>query len=293
MLGEQRIRAIAVGAALVAVALAIVATIVVVRRSHRHGASAPLAIEARVPATEVVELRGGAVTAAASGIGVTVTDAALRTALGLEENDIITAISGRTVKREFDVYDAVLGVAKLGATAMYVEIQREGGTRLLHWTIDGDLDRARRASSAALPTLPQPRSNPYASPYDPFSSRTGVAPDPVLDTVTRIDDTHAEIPRETVQRLVDDPTLATSTARIVPSMHNGDPDGYKVYAIRSGSFYTKLNLQNGDTIRAINGYGLTSPDRVQEVIARLGSATTVTVDIMRRGQPLILTITIK
>ncbi len=287
MLGEQRIRAIAVGAALVAVVLAVVATIVVVRRSHRHP-SAPMAIEARVPATEVVELRGGAVTSAASGVGVTVTDAALRTALGLQENDIITAISGRTIKHELDVYDAVLGVAKLGATAMYVEIQREGGTRLLHWTIDGDLDRARRGSTAALPSPPQ-----YTSPYDPFSRRLGTAPDPVLDTVVRIDDTHAEVPRETVQRIIDDPTLVASAARVVPNVHDGEADGYKLYAIRPGSLYAKANLQNGDTIRAINGYALTTPDRVREVIARLGSATTVTIDLVRRGQPLILTITIK
>jgi S1-C subfamily serine protease len=287
MIGEQRIRTIAVAAAVVALAVAIVAAVVVVRRSSHHAASAPLATEMHIPATEIIELRGGAVTAAASGIGVTVTERALRTALGLEDNDIITAISGRTIRREFDVYDAVLGVAQLGATAMYVEIQRDGGTRLLHWTIDGDLNKARRAAAPALPTLPR------RSTYDPLAGRLGAAPDPVLDTVTTIDDTHAQIPRETVQRLVDDPSLLGTMARVVPSIRNGEADGYKLYAIRPSSFYAKLNLANGDTIRAVNGFEMTSQDRAEEAIRRLPSASTVTLDIVRRGQPMSLTILIK
>lgn len=288
-MGEQRVRAIAVGAALVAVALAFTATIVVVRRPAAAVVSAAVASDGRVDASEIVALRGSAVGAAASGAGVSVTDAALRKRLGLEDNDLITAISGRTVKREFDVDDAILGVAQLGATAMYVEILRGGHPRLLRWSIDGDLNSARRAARAALPS----RLPPPVTGFDPFATRTGVAPDPVLDTVARIDDTHAEMPRTTLQRLIDDPSLVGAVARVIPSVHNGDPDGFKLYAIRPGSFYARLNLQNGDTVRAVNGYELTSTDRALEVFARLGSATTITLDVMRRGQPMILTISIK
>ena len=289
---EQRVRAIAVGAALVAVALAIAATVVVLQRRAPVAASAPpIAVDGHVPAAQLVELRGNAVIAAPSGEGVTVADAALRKALGLDDNDLISAISGRPVKREFDVYDAILGVAQLGATAMYVEILRDGHPQLLHWSIDGDLNKARRAARAAIvPPTPLPRPVPR---FDPFAARGGAAPDPVLDTVETVDETHAEMPRATLQRLLDDPSLVSTSARVVPSVRNGDADGFKLYAIRPGSFYAKLNLQNGDTIRAVNGYELTSADRALEVFNRLGSATTVTVDVVRRGQPVILTISIK
>ena len=252
---EQRVRAIAVGAALVAVALAITATIVVLRRRGPvQTESAPLAIEGRVAATDVVELRGSAVSAAASGVGVAVADAALRKHLGLEDNDLVTAISGRIVKREFDVYDAILGVAQLGATAMYIEILRNGHPQLLHWSIDGDLNKARRAARAALPS---PTSPPPITRYDPFATRapgsSGGAFDPVFDTIATVDSTHAEMPRATLQRLLDDPSLVATSARVIPSVRNGDSEGFKLYAIRPGSFYAKLNLQNGDTVRAING----------------------------------------
>ena len=185
------------------------------------------------------------------------TAAALRKRLGLQDNDLITAISGRPVVREFDVDDAILGVAQLGATAMYVEILRDGHPQLLHWSIDGDLNSARRAARAALPSRTLP-----ATRFDPFAMRSGVAPDPLLDTIARIDDTHAEMPRATLQRLLDDPSLVGTSARVIPSVRNGDSDGFKLYAIRPGSFYARLNLQNGDTVRAVNGYELTSADRV-------------------------------
>ena len=286
-MSEQRVRAIAVGAALVAVGLAIAATVVVVGRRAPVAAAGAVAIEGHVPAAQLVELRGSAVAAAPSGTGVTVTDAAMRKAIGLADDDLITAISGRAVKREFDVYDAILGVAQLGATAIYVEILRDGHPLLLHWSIDGDLNQARRAARAAqTPVVPRPFPKP-----DPFATRS--APDPVLDTVATIDEAHAEVPRATLQRLLDDPSLVAGSARVIPAMRSGSPDGFKLYAIRPGSFYARLNLQNGDTVRAVNGYELTSPDRAIEVFSRLGSATTVTLDVERRGQPVILTISIK
>lgn len=289
MASEQRLRTIAVFAAVVAVVMASAAVIVVLRRSPDAPITKP-SPDPLIPAAELVKLRGNTVAPSPSGGGMIVTDEPLRTALGLQPQDIITAISGRPIKREFDMYDAMLGVAQLGATAIYVELLRDGHPVLLHWSIDGDLNKARRAAT----TTASPFSPPHRpTPYDPFGARLGLAPDPVLDTVVAIDDTHAELPRATAQRLLDDPTIVSGSARLVPSVRNGEADGFKLYAIRPSSFYAKLNLANGDTVRAINGYELTSPDRAREAIARLASATTVTLDVMRRGQPLILTITVK
>jgi general secretion pathway protein C len=43
-------------------------------------------------------------------------------------------------------------------------------------------------------------------------------------------------------------------ARVVPAVKNGKPDGFKLYAIRPSSVYSKLGLTNGDTIQSINGF---------------------------------------
>jgi len=79
----------------------------------------------------------------------------------------------------------------------------------------------------------------------------------------------------------------------VPAMHAGMPEGFKVYAIRPTSFYAHLNLMNGDTVRGINGFELVSTDKFNEVLPTLRTATKVTLDILRHGQPMILTIDIQ
>ena len=48
--------------------------------------------------------------------------------------------------------------------------------------------------------------------------------------------------------------------------------------------YSKLGLQNGDTLQSINGFELTSADKALEVYTKLREATSLEVEITRRGQ---------
>jgi general secretion pathway protein C len=48
----------------------------------------------------------------------------------------------------------------------------------------------------------------------------------------------------------------------------------------------KLGLQNGDLMRTINGFEMSSPDTALEAYARLRSASNLTVAVVRRGQPM-------
>ncbi|MDQ3367449.1 MAG: hypothetical protein M3680_18665 [Myxococcota bacterium] len=98
-------------------------------------------------------------------VGVTVKDAALRDRLGLRADDVITAISGRAITREHDVYDAVLGTSMLDASAVYVDLRRAGTSLLVRWQLDGEL-RARRdpgrARASARPGLFTSGSSPFS-----------------------------------------------------------------------------------------------------------------------------------
>lgn len=78
--------------------------------------------------------------------------------------------------------------------------------------------------------------------------------------------------------------LATQ-ARIVPYFKDGKPMGFKLFAIRPNSLYSKLGIKNGDVILKINGIELTSPDRALQIYQGLKGAQKMTVDILRRGQP--------
>lgn len=286
---DRRLRVIALGFATVAVVVAIAAVLIVVRRgdtpsepSQKGSAHAPAGQvrDHTVAASEVVKLqRNSTEVVVENGTvkGVKITDDALAKTLGLEPGDVVSAISGRLLMSDGDVSSAMFNVSMMGATTLYVEVTRNGSPLLLRWRLDGELKQARYASSSTLSSL---------------YSTTPAAPDPILDTIEKVDDTHAKLPRATADKMFADPTKYTMGARVVPAIKNGQPAGIKLYAVRPSSVYARLGLHNGDTIEAINGNDVTSMDKILEMYTKLKAANEVTVDVTRRGKPVQLTITI-
>ena len=64
--------------------------------------------------------------------------------------------------------------------------------------------------------------------------------------------------------------------------------GFQIGAIAPGSIFQRIGLQNADTLRAVNGIELTSPERVLEAYTKLRGASHISVRLERRGAPLTL-----
>jgi general secretion pathway protein C len=111
--------------------------------------------------------------------------------------------------------------------------------------------------------------------------------------IKKIDDNNYEIDKSLVDKVLANPMAVAKGARVVPAVKNGKPDGFKLYAIRPSSVYAKLGLQNGDTLQSINGFELTSADKALEVYTKLREATSLQVEVTRRGQQQKLTYTIR
>ncbi|MGZ3442306.1 MAG: type II secretion system protein GspC, partial [Polyangia bacterium] len=86
--------------------------------------------------------------------------------------------------------------------------------------------------------------------------------------------------------------LATA-ARFVPSIKDGKPNGFKLYAIRPQSIFGRIGLQNGDTIKAINGSEMTTPDAALGLYTKLRNASHLSVQVERRGETVALDYTIR
>jgi type II secretory pathway component PulC len=294
--GERRLRIIAIGFAGAAMLVAITAAIVVMKRGG--DSPAPVAKEPEKPAiapiidktvlaTDVIRLQRNSVEAVVESgqtLGVRVKDEELSRALGFEPGDILTALSGRSVTRDTDLYDAIFNVSMMSGTTMYAEITRGGTPTLLRWKLDGDLREARYGASGS--TLGGVfGSGTYTPPPLP-------PPDPMLDTIEKVDDTHVKLPRKTAQHIFDNPMANMKGARVVPAIKNGQPNGLKLYAIRPSSVFARLGFTNGDTIQEINGTEITSADKALELYTSLSKTDEVKVTITRRGNPMQLTITI-
>jgi general secretion pathway protein C len=115
-----------------------------------------------------------------------------------------------------------------------------------------------------------------------------------IDTgIKKIDDTTYEIDRSLVDKVLANPMAVAKGARVMPSSKNGEPNGFKLYAVRPSSVYAKLGFANGDTLHAINGMELNSMDKAMEVYSKVRDASSLQVNVTRRGKPVTLNYTIR
>jgi general secretion pathway protein C len=101
------------------------------------------------------------------------------------------------------------------------------------------------------------------------------------------------IDRALVEKLLSNTTMLATAARFVPSIKDGKPNGFKLYAIRPQSIFGRIGLQNGDTIKAINGSEMTTPDAALGLYTKLRSASHLSVQLERRGETVALDYTIR
>ncbi len=245
--------AIAIATATVAVGLSMIALVIVAMRSPKDSEGGALAFETTVAAADVIKLKRDTLEVAkedGAAIGVRIVDGKLREALGLHATDVITALSGRSVKRESDVTEAVLGASTADASVLHVDVLREGQPLLLRWKLDDNLRTMRKNDSTSRPPSAGSSIDPLVNPYG--GSLT--ARDPLLDTIKKIDDFNYELPKSTIERALANPMDFAKGARVVPGMSMGRVEGMKLYAIRPNSIYAALGFDNGDLLRTVNGF---------------------------------------
>lgn len=108
-------------------------------------------------------------------------------------------------------------------------------------------------------------------------------------TITTDADGRVHLPRATVTSM-----LATSDcsvgARIVPRMLEGRVQGLRLFSIRPEGFIAKLGLRNGDVVRSVNGTTVADPANLPKVLENARTAKTFTLDVLRRDEPVTLTL---
>lgn len=106
--------------------------------------------------------------------------------------------------------------------------------------------------------------------------------------ITAVDETHFKIKRASFDKLMSNPVDTAKGARVVPWMHDGKPEGFKLYAIHPSSIYAAIGFSNGDTVVTVNGIAMTSAEVALATYAELRKAKHLEVGVIRRGKPLTL-----
>jgi membrane-associated protease RseP (regulator of RpoE activity) len=137
----------------------------------------------------------------------------------------------------------------------------------------------RCTSVASASTVPTPSVDPDAD----------AATDALIaKSIRATDATHYTIAGELIDDIFTNPMAYATAARFVPST-----TGFKLYAVRPNKLFAKLGFLNGDAIKSINGYEMTSSDKALEAYKKLRDAKTMTLIIVRRGNEMTLVLSIK
>jgi len=146
----------------------------------------------------------------------------------------------------FNIGDVVFGEAKLVAIHTdYVEIERNGKIEIL--SLDSAPDRTEeiKGGVAAIGT-------------DSF----------VVDGA-ELDKALANLP------------LLLTQARAVPFFKEGRAVGLRLFAIKTGSLFEKIGLQNGDVLKAVNGNSLADLSQALQLFQKLKDERSITLTMER------------
>lgn len=96
------------------------------------------------------------------------------------------------------------------------------------------------------------------------------------------------VTRNFVDKALEQQAELMHSTRIVPETERGRTVGVKIFGLRPESALTRLGFLTGDSLRAIDGYELTTPETALEAYAHLRNAPDYHVEISRFGRPKML-----
>ncbi len=89
---------------------------------------------------------------------------------------------------------------------------------------------------------------------------------------------------EYTQALENLPLLLTQ-ARAVPYFKDGKAQGLRLFAVKSGSFYERLGLKNGDVLKSINGNSLADLSQAMQLLDKLKTERSFSMSVDRNSEP--------
>lgn len=102
----------------------------------------------------------------------------------------------------------------------------------------------------------------------------------------------SQVSRNAVERTLRDPLSSLRSVRFVPEQMGGALVGLRLFNVRPGSLLASVGVQNGDRIETVNGFHIATPSEGLEAYARLRTARSLKVHLVRHGQPLDLQLNI-
>ena len=102
-----------------------------------------------------------------------------------------------------------------------------------------------------------------------------------------------ELAESDISEALDNLPVLLTQARTVPYFSNGKRDGLRMFAIRTGSFFDKIGLKNGDILKSINSNDLNDPANALQLFEKLKNEKTLTVKLVRNQKEKVIVYRVK
>jgi general secretion pathway protein C len=132
----------------------------------------------------------------------------------------------------------------------------------------GKLEELALDEEAEVAAKPRGRSGRRPTARAQPASRRNTA----ADRVKRLAENRFEVDRSDVAEVADNPATLFSQARILPKYEEGAMVGVQLNAIKAGSLFEDIGIQNGDIITQFNGIQITSQQDSAQVLRELTQA---------------------
>jgi len=101
--------------------------------------------------------------------------------------------------------------------------------------------------------------------------------------VRQLSENRFALPRDDAEAALRNPANLFSQARILPKYADGQMVGVQINAIKSGSLFEQLGLQNGDVITELNGISIDSPEASAKLLQEFTQANSLDL-VLEDGQ---------
>ena len=116
------------------------------------------------------------------------------------------------------------------------------------------------------------------------AAAVGGAPAAGGERIRKTADNKFLIDRRELEQTVANINEVFTQARAVPFFQDGKTVGFRVFAIKPGSVFEKIGLQNGDVVQRVNGVELTDPTKAISLFTELQNEGHIAVDLQRNKQ---------
>lgn len=128
------------------------------------------------------------------------------------------------------------------------------------------------------------RADPDAIKAAAAAESAVVKPTTTEGGVQQVSENKYTVPRATIEQQMANPESLARQARIMPNYKDGESAGLRLVGISPNSVYSQLGIRSGDVIHSVNGVSLDNQRQAMEMLDKMRSEKSVTIEVERRGK---------